>query len=117
MPFAAVITLPKTSGNKTKLENFLQFLRDSTSVKGEYKLLWECPFSKQFIGIRAEKHNDDKFPMSLEIIAPKILYLPFFSHSLTPDDVRELISVCKLELDTKWDSVEGTTKKQVTFSS
>jgi hypothetical protein len=112
MPFAAVITMPATPGNRTKLEAFLQFLRDSTSVKGECRLLWECPLSKQLVGLRAEKHDDVRFPMSLEVMAPKIPSLPFFCHALTPDDVRELISVCKVELDTKWDM-----KKQVTFYS
>lgn len=110
MPFAAVITMPATSGNKTKLEGFLHFLR-SEGTKGECTLLWECPISKQLVGLRAEKHDDPLFPMSLEVIAPKIPSLPFFSHALTPDDVKELISVCKVELDTKW---EG---KQVTFYS
>ena len=110
MPFAGVITLPKTPGNRIKLEAFLQFLCE-TNVKGESKLLWECPISKQLVGLRVEKHNDKHFPLILEVIAPKVPSLPFFSHALTPDDVRELISVCKVELDTKW---EG---KHVTFYS
>lgn len=110
MPFAAVITMPATPGNKIKLEEFLRFLR-SEGTKGESKLLWECPISKQLVGLRAEKHDDKHFPLSLEVMVPKIPSLPFFCHALTPDDVKELISVCKVELDTKW---EG---KHVTFYS
>ena len=94
--------MPATSGNKIKLESFLHFLREEGG-KGEHTLLWECPISKQLVGLRAEKHDDGRYPMSLEVMAPKIPSLPFFCHARTPDDVRELISVCKLELDTKWD--------------
>ncbi len=105
MPIVGVLTLPATPGNKIKLEAFLQFLR---SEKGEHKIIWECPASKQMVGLHAKTYDDPKYPMSLEIIAPKIHCLPFLSYALIPDDVKELISICKLELDTKW--------KQVTFS-
>jgi hypothetical protein len=113
MPIAGVLTLPPTPGNKIKLENFLAFLR-SDSKKGEHTIVWECPASKQLVGLHARKFDEDtKYPMSIEIIAPKIFYLPFLSHALTPDDVRELISICKVELDTKW----YREPKIVTFSS
>lgn len=109
MPIAGVLSLPSLPGNKIKLEQFIQFLQ---SGKGDHKILWECPASKQLVGLHVHTYDDSKYPMSLEIIAPKIFYLPFISHALTPDDVRELISICKVELDTRWEK-----EKHVTFSS
>ena len=109
MPFAAVLTMPATAGNHVKLNGLLAFLEGTDP--GEYKFLWECAVSKQLVGIRVERFGDMKlFPMSLEVIAPKIPCLPFFCHHLTSDDVQELINVCKLELTRKWE-------KHVTFYS
>jgi hypothetical protein len=108
MPLTGVVTMPKTPGNKIKLEALLEFLRGSPAK--EFTLTWECQMSKQIVGFRVERFKDANYPLSLEVIAPKIPYLPFFSYSLTDGDVRELITICKLELDTKW-------QKQVTFSS
>jgi len=109
MPFAAVLTIPTTAGNHVKLKGLIAFLEGTTT--GEYTFLWECAVSKQLVGIRVERFADSSiFPMSLEVIAPKIPCLPFFCHHLTSDDVQELITVCKLELTRKWE-------KHVTFSS
>ena len=100
MPLTGVLTLPFTPGNKIKLEAFLQYLQNE---KGEHMILWECPLSKQQVGLHVKTYEDPKYPITLEILSPKLFYLPFLSFALTPDDVKELITICKLELDTKWE--------------
>ena len=102
------INIPQNAGNLSGIKGMLEFLEHDHCL-GVSEFSWQCSISKQMVGLRVERTERSKeqyyrepYPLTLTIIAPKIVGFPEVTYPLTPDNAKDLISALSLELRKKW---------------
>jgi hypothetical protein len=98
------LNIPATSTNKVKITECIAFLQDAYRL-GNYKLFWECPISRKFVGISVERlqrppgeYYREPHPMTLQVISPEVAGLPHIVSPLTQTQRDELLSALQIEL-------------------
>ena len=89
--------IPNTPGNMIRLKETIDFLEYRIGI---HEFLWQCPISKEHVGISIEKRTDgyyrDPSRITLKVVAPRIFSLPSVTYEV--DSPIQLISALKSEL-------------------
>jgi hypothetical protein len=104
MSFPIRLNIPATLPNKVNITECIDFLQDAFRL-GNFRLLWECPISRKFVGLSLERsqrpageYYREPYPMTLQILSPETPGLPQITFPLTDILKQELLSALQIEL-------------------
>jgi len=98
---------PRTRTVCTNLEKLYSFLISGSL--GSHELLWECPTSKVYCGIRLKREQRkpgdyyrEPYPLYLEILYPDLDFSPTVSVQLTSDDYMDFVRMIEAEIKAQY---------------
>jgi len=98
------LNIPASETHKAKTRECISFLQDAYLL-GNFRLLWECPISRKFVGLTIERsqrpageYYREPYPMTLQILSPETPGLPQIIFPLTDSLKQELLSALQIEL-------------------
>lgn len=104
MQLKCKFTIPSLPGNKIRIQDSIDFLKDAQAM-GPHEFLWECPYTRQMVGFRLQRYGRlpgmyyrEPYPLAITIVAPKIYSFPDITYPLTQSDIKEIISALETEL-------------------